>query len=241
MSHDFLFYLAHVEENPARLELEGGEHHHLAAVLRIRPGERVFVTDGAGRLFECQVSAVERSVTRLEVTGRAESGRPAREITLALSCIRKERFERAVEQCTELGMARCIPFASSPAVLKRFGERYIERLRAIALSAMKQSFGSIMPVIDSPIDFEGLLSRLDGPADAVVGSQEAGPLDAGGFGRRVLIIVGPEAGFSDEETESLRRAGCAFASVSARRLRSETAAAALVSMMNRPARGLQSD
>lgn len=241
MSHEFLFYLEHIAADAIELRLEGEEHHHLARVVRMRSGDPAFVTNGSGTIVECRVTDVEKSHTDLLIVRTVETAQEQPLPVLALGCIKKERFERAVAYGTELGIEGCIPVVSQNSSRMRYSEQYITRLQAIALSAMKQSFRAVLPRIEAPLSFEDLMKRLPRFDSVIAGSQDSPPISFDPANERIIIIVGPESGFTPDELHMLEQCGAAFASVSFRRLRSETAALAMLSIVNSPRQVRQSD
>jgi 16S rRNA (uracil1498-N3)-methyltransferase len=139
-----------------------------------------------------------------------------------------------LEQCVELGITRCIPFVAQRAHHKTYPPGFLTRLRKIALAAMKQSFRSFLPEIDDPVSLDELLLAGEAVHRFVVGGQGDPPVQPRSAGESVLAVVGPEPGFTDQERTALVDAGATFASVSSARLRSETAAVALVAALGRP-------
>jgi 16S rRNA (uracil1498-N3)-methyltransferase len=190
----------------------------------------VFVTNGCGLILECRVQAIARSATVAEVVSVVENHAPGPERILALGTIKKDKFERAFEQCAELGITRFVPFVSENARVKAYSGRFTSRLRKIGIVAIKQSFRSFLPVVDDPVSFEELLTMARAMPRVVVGGQDA-PNPASFGTDDTLVVVGPEAGFSAAEEKSLEDAGARLAGVSPHRLRSETAAVALVAAM----------
>jgi 16S rRNA (uracil1498-N3)-methyltransferase len=230
-SHWFLFFTQELSAASDTVELYSDEHRHLAGVLRKRPGDMVYVTNGRGAILQCRIENVGRHSTRLSKTKIIFDEPPGPGITLALACLKKESFVRAVEQCTELGMTQCIPFVSAKCHLKSYSASFVERLRRVALSAMKQSFRATLPKIDPCVDFDGLVDRIGKGGTVVVGHADAPPLAQPAARREILIIIGPEGGFSDEEWERLESADAVVGSISSHRLRSETAAAAMTAAL----------
>jgi 16S rRNA (uracil1498-N3)-methyltransferase len=226
-SHRFLFYDADIDAQSTTVTLSGDEHHHLAHALRHSPGDVVDVTNGRGLIVECQVEAVGRATTVADVLKVIEDNPPEHELVLALGTIKKDRFERAFEQCVELGITRCVPFLSEKAQMKAYSSRFLSRLRKIAVAAIKQSYRSYLPHVGEPVPFEQLLSSARKMTRVVVGDRGAPPARPRA-GEDALIVVGPEAGLTEDEIRALGEAGAEFAGVSRHRLRSETAAVALV-------------
>jgi 16S rRNA (uracil1498-N3)-methyltransferase len=226
-SHRFLFYSPHVDADAGIVELDGDEHHHLARVLRLGAGGEAFVTDGRGLMAQCRVEAVGDRRTRLSILSAVTDAAP-RDLTLALALIKKDRFAQAFEQCVELGVTRLLPYAADGSRLKSVGAGTVARLERVAVSAMKQSFRSWLPRIDGPVGFDGVINAASRAGEVVVGAQGADPYPRVLRAQTTMVVVGPEAGFSDPEREALEARGARFVSVSPYRLRSETAAVALV-------------
>lgn len=228
--HRFLFYDADVGADTSTVTLAGDEHHHLSRALRRASGDAVFVTNGRGLIVECRVDGVGRGSTTAEVIRVVEDKPPAHERVLALGLIRKERFERAFEQCVELGITRCVPFQSENALTRPFSAAFLGRLRKIAVAAIKQSFRSYLPHVSQPVPFEELVSTARRTERTVVGDRDA-PAPRPFGAQSTLVVVGPEAGLTANELGALTGAGAERAGVSTHRLRSETAAVALLGAM----------
>ena len=229
-SHRFLFFDAGTRADSTIVTLTGDEHQHLAYSLRCAPNDVVFVTNGCGLILECRVQAVARSATVAGVVAIVENHPPGPERILALGTIKKDKFEHAFEQCAELGITRFVPFVSENARLKAYTGRFLSRLRKIGVAAIKQSFRSVLPAVDAPVTFEELLEMARSMPRVVAGGQES-PHPPAFDAQDTLVVVGPEAGLSAAEVQSLEDAGARFAGVSPHRLRSETAAVALVAAM----------
>lgn len=234
-SHRFLHYSTSLDVNARECELAGEEHHHVSRVLRMRVGDATFVTNGRGVIAECVVDSATGGRTLLTVRRVLDTDAAVPELTLATAVLKKDAFEQIVRQCTELGVTRFIPYHAEKCHLSGYSRRFAERLGRIAVEAMKQSFRAWLPAIEEVRTFTDLAGAVNRYDVVVVGDPDAPPL-AGAPGARVLVVVGPEAGLSTAETGRLRDAGCTFASAGPGRLRSETAAAALVACLcSRPA------
>jgi 16S rRNA (uracil1498-N3)-methyltransferase len=229
-SHRFLFYADGLTTSASSIALAGEERHHLSRVLRMNAGDFVFVTNGRGAIARCRVEAIGREAATLAVLGFEEEDTASRPVILALAVLKKDAFARAVEQCTELGITTCVPFVSERSHVSGYPAEYLDRVRRIALAAMKQSFRSVLPVIEETIDFADLPARVREASFTIVGDAEGEALGARLPTGSMMIVVGPEAGFSEGEREVLAAAGARAVRVSPHRLRSETAAASLVAM-----------
>jgi 16S rRNA (uracil1498-N3)-methyltransferase len=236
-AHRFLFYAERLDARSRSVEIAGDEFHHLSRVLRMKSGEFAYATNGRGLLARCRLERLGREAAELEVIEVRVTAPRARRVVLALALLRKESFERAVEQCTELGIAACVPFVSERSRVSAYSREFMVRLRRIALAAMKQSFRLFLPEIEEAAPFDDVITRLGASPRAVVGDARGGVPDFGPEEGAVWIVVGPEGGLSEDERARLVRANVRPVRVSSNRLRSETAAASLTALALLPALG----
>jgi 16S rRNA (uracil1498-N3)-methyltransferase len=234
-AHRFLFYSERLDARSRSVELEGDELHHLSRVLRMKKGEIAYATNGRGLLARCRLERVARGAADLAVLETEETAPPERPVVLALALLRKDSFERAVEQCTELGIAACVPFVSERSHVRGYSPEFMVRLRRIALTAMKQSFRVFLPEVAEVAEFDAVTARIRESSWAVLGDSGGGAPDFGPAGGELWIVVGPEGGLSEDERARLGEAGVRPVRVSLNRLRSETAAASLVALALSPA------
>lgn len=187
------------------LLLDGDEGRHAATVKRIRVGEQVVLTDGAGTSATCTVTAAGKaSVTaRVESTGYADRALP--HVTVVQAVPKGDRGELAVEMLTEIDVDRIVPWAASRSVAVWRGERAVKSLarwRATARSAAKQARRSWLPEVTDLADTAGVADLVAGADLAVVLHEAAqvplAALSLDGVGS-VVVVVGPEGGLSDEE------------------------------------------
>jgi 16S rRNA (uracil1498-N3)-methyltransferase len=227
-AHRFLFYSPGAETASPTATIDGAEHHHLSRVVRLGEGDDLYVTNGRGVILRCRATHVGRSSTTARVEEVCRDETPERQTVLALAVLKKDAFETALAHCVELGVTRCVPFRAAGSQMKTYSWRYIERLRRLTLSSIKQAFLGFLPEIEPVTPFEALLERCAG-AQTIVGSQMGGPMPVASGD--ITVVVGPEAGLTDGERAALERVGARFVSASPNRLRSETAAISLISLL----------
>ncbi len=154
-------------------------------------------------------------------------GEPEIEITLALSVIKPARFETAIEKCTELGVRQFIPILAKQCEPNSLQRLKINRLGKITREAAKQSGRSWIPHISSPCALADFLERADGLILAA--SQKADKhiqslSDRLKESRKILLVIGPEGDFADDEYRAMDEAGAVLFSMGELILRTETAA-----------------
>jgi 16S rRNA (uracil1498-N3)-methyltransferase len=193
--------------------LSGAEGRHAAAVRRLRPGERADVADGAGLVAECVVTAHSGRGLELAVQATREMPRPDPLITVVQAIPKGDRGELAVEEMTEVGVDRIMPWAAARCVAlwrAERGVRSLARWRATAREAAKQSRRAWIPEVTAPVSAGEVAQVITKAACAVVlepgAAQSLGQLRAPESGDLVLI-VGPEGGITADETAAFRAAG----------------------------------
>jgi 16S rRNA (uracil1498-N3)-methyltransferase len=223
--------------------LSGSEGRHAAAVRRLRPGERVDVGDGAGLIAECVVTAHSGAALELAVRARREVPRPDPLITVVQAIPKGDRGELAVEEMTEVGVDRIVPWAAARCVAvwrAERGARSLARWRATAREAAKQSRRAWIPEIAEPASAADVAALITKAACAAVlepgAAQSLGQLGLPESGD-LVVIVGPEGGITDSEHAAFRSAGATSCSLGPTVLRTSTvgpvAAAVLLSRTGR--------
>jgi 16S rRNA (uracil1498-N3)-methyltransferase len=198
-------------------------------VLRLKPGERVIALDGSG--IECVVvlEHVGRSTTgSVEVTRRNEA-EPATRLTLYQGLLKGTKLEFVLQKCTEIGIRRLVPVVTARAVPAEPSTSRQARFEAIVREAAEQSGRGCIPEIAVPARFsEAILeARAAGPTVFCWEEEHSlrlGDLPPSVVGSELSLFVGPEGGFTTDEAEAARRAGCTIVSLGRRILRAETAA-----------------
>ncbi len=216
--------------------LRGADAHHLGRVMRARPGEAVTLCDGRGTDYACAVRAVGPDLVELEIVSCAPSVSEANIlVTLYIGYPKQDKLELIIQKAVELGASRVVPFFSRYCVAApKKEEQKNERYRRVALEAAKQSGRGAVPDVALPMDFSRMLTDA-AQNDAALFCYEGGgePLHSRlGGAKRIGVITGSEGGFSPEEADAARAAGCAAISLGPRILRCETAPlAALAAIM----------
>lgn len=217
--------------------ITGSDAHHISGVLRLCPGEQIVVCDGEG--YEYQGDIVECGKTevtaRIRLVRKSHSEPPTR-VILAQGLPKKaEALELVIQKATELGVSRLVPLITERTVARPKEEKLHNRQtrwNRIALEAAKQSQRAKVPTIDQPMKLYDFLDSI--PRDALciipyemeksVGIREVLHWEQEKhYPRSVVILIGPEGGFSSHEVDEARRAGAVPVSMGPRILRTETA------------------
>jgi 16S rRNA (uracil1498-N3)-methyltransferase len=194
-------------DDPFRATVSDDDAHHLGRVLRLRAGEEVIVSDGAGHWARTRWRAGEGATAALEPLHDgsgpggdgsvqfAAAATPA--LAVAFAPTKGERPEWVVQKLTELGIDRIIPLISERSVVRWEGARgagVVERLRRVAREAASQCRRVWLPEVTDVVRFADL-GALGAPGEVVLAQLSGAPL---GTTQRV-VAVGPEGGWSGEE------------------------------------------
>ncbi|MEW9531563.1 16S rRNA (uracil(1498)-N(3))-methyltransferase [Microbispora sp. NPDC049125] len=229
------------EGEPAgRIVLDGPEGRHAAAVRRLRPGERVDLTDGAGRVAECVVAAAGKESLTLDVLRRFEAPAPRPRLVVVQGLPKGDRGELAVEMMTEAGVDVIVPWAATRCVTQWKGDRAakgLARWRGTAREAAKQARRFHLPEVAEQVTTAQAAELIRGAALAVVLHEEAAeplsrlPLPSAEDRGDIVVVVGPEGGVAEEEIAGFRAAGAVPALLGPTVLRTSTAGVAAAAVL----------
>ena len=219
------------------VEVTGDEAHHAVAVRRLRAGEQVVLTDGAGTSAVGEVAGTGKRVFAVTVTSVAVEEPAQPSVTVVQALPKGDRGELAVEMLTEIGVGTIVPWAASRSVAVWRGERAAKshaKWSATAREAAKQARRSWFPTV-TPLAGTAEVVALLAAADlAVVLHEDAGdtfaalPVPATGS---IVVVVGPEGGLADDELAAFEEAGVRAVRLGAEVLRTSTAGVAAVAAL----------
>ena len=200
--------------------------NHIRNVLRMKPGERIFVNDG-DRGYECQVAEIGSEAVEARILSRTEAPKSG-------------KLELIIQKAVELGAFEITPVVTRRTVVKLDKNKEAAKLarwNAIAESAAKQSGRSLIPQVTRVMSFEEALGygkdfqvRLIPYEHAEGMAETKRQLESIGPGMDVGIYIGPEGGFEDREIEVAKGQGVEPVSLGKRILRTETAGLMVLSV-----------
>lgn len=211
------------------------ESDHILKSFRLYIGDRINATDGCGRLYQMKLTAFENRLVRAQVISAADRVNELPiAITIGFGLPQPAKADQIIDQCTQLGAAAFVPVMAKNSPGKLAGEKAqlrLERWRKVAISSMKQSLRTVLPEIAAPRDVADLVETISGYDAAIVGSLKGGALSREGVpaAKKILLLTGPEEGFSRIEEDTLIRAGAVPVRMGERRLRAELAPVVLMS------------
>lgn len=215
----------------------GDDVKHIYKVLRISEGEKVTLNNCEGVEYLGRVKSVSKQEVLIDILEELESNNESDvNIYLFQGLPKSQKMDLIVQKGTELGITEFIPTITHRVDVKLKGEfKKLDRLNRIALEAAKQSKRSIIPKVLEPIEFDGVLEKINS-LDLLIVPYE----NANNFGIKTLInelrkennidniknigiFVGPEGGIEEDEIERLKDKGAYIVTLGKRILRTETA------------------
>ncbi|HPC72988.1 MAG TPA: 16S rRNA (uracil(1498)-N(3))-methyltransferase [Syntrophales bacterium] len=235
-------YFPRTLEPGENLELPADQSRYLRNVLRLRAGDAVTLFDGRGFEYSAVLTEPGGRRAQLRVSAKKriiEEAVPR--ITLAQALPKGAKFDWIVQKATELGVARILPFTSArsiPKIPENRGEQKLGRWRKIAAEAAEQCGRSDVPDVPGILSFEAVMGQaLPGRLNIIFWEAESERslreiLGGNSIGiEDVFAVVGPEGGFTPQEIDRARAAGFVTASLGSRVLRVETAALAVLAIL----------
>ncbi|MGE5279657.1 MAG: RsmE family RNA methyltransferase [Deltaproteobacteria bacterium] len=214
--------------------------HHLTRVLRVHPGEDVFISDGAGAGYVTTLVSAGRAEAHLAVKERLPVRRREEErlrLTLACAVPKASHFEDIIDKGTQLGVEAFVPLVTQRSLVDEAAcLRKMPRWERVRRAAARQSGVLFLPELAAPVAFTDFLPRLasfDLKILPHLAAQTRSLADAcDGFARgRVAVLIGPEGDFSPAEVRAALDAGCRGACLGCSVLRVDTAAIAVASYL----------
>jgi 16S rRNA (uracil1498-N3)-methyltransferase len=213
-----------------RAVLLGSHAHHLAVVLRARTGQQFDIATGdtlrAGRITSVSPDRVEFEL------GEELTGSSVPHIGLLMAVFKFDRMEWAIEKCTELGISRIIPLIAqrTEVHLARAAGKRVERWQRIARQASEQARRRTSPLIEQPVRLKDAAVEV-APTRLLLAESERGltlkdALQSHSPDHELLLALGPEGGWTNDEIATFSQAGWTAASLGNTILRAETGAIA---------------
>ncbi|MCU1676503.1 MAG: rsmE [Frankiales bacterium] len=195
------------------LRLDGPEGRHAATVRRLRAGETVVVTNGAGRRHIGLVAAVAKETVDISVESVEDVPAPVPRIVVVQALPKGDRGELAVELLTEVGVDEIVPWQAERCVTQWRGDKVTkatEKWRATARESTKQSRRAWQPVVSDLATTKHVCDRLRAAALAVVlhesATERLSALEIPSAGE-VVLVIGPEGSLTEAELSAFAETG----------------------------------
>ena len=218
-----LFYTSEINNDFHTLNEE--ESKHCKKVLRLKNGDRIYLTNGVGGLFEAEIiDDLSKKIELKIVETKHEFGKRDFKLHIAIAPTKNiNRFEWFLEKATEIGIDEITPILSNHSERKIIKE---ERLNKVITSAMKQSLKAYHPILNPFSSFNEFINKEFDSQKFIAHCEDVEKDNLKNIysnGSDVLILIGPEGDFSIDEIEKAKNANFIPISLGESRLRTETA------------------
>lgn len=233
-----LFYKGHLAESIA---ITGPDAHHLMHVMRAKPGQEVVVVDDDGKVGRMEMVAFSPEAVTLELREElaADTESPL-ELILAQCLLKADKMDTVVQKAVELGATGVMPIRSHNCVVRydaKKAENRRSRWQKIADEAAKQCGRTALIEVDPITSLTSFCEEMKQKGTDVVFCYENEEQETAKAclqsltGSRIVLLIGPEGGFTLEEAAAVMAAGGHSVTLGPRILRAETAAVAGLSIV----------
>lgn len=231
-----------IDEEAHQIHITGSDVNHISNVLRMKPGEELWISDGSKYEYRCTIESFEPDEVLLHIvySQEPEYELPCR-IYLFQGLPKADKMELIIQKAVELGAYEIIPVETKRCVVKLDGRKSAKktaRWQQISESAAKQSKRMLIPNVHEVLTFREALKYAESmdvrlvPYELARGMQETKEILAGiEPGQSVGIFIGPEGGFEEKEIEAAIEGGAKPITLGRRILRTETAGLAILSVL----------
>lgn len=229
-----VFFLSPQCITPPTVSVTGDLLRHLRDSLRIGVGETILVADGEDRRYRTEITAI----TKQSMTGRVidvihRPSQRAPTLTLGQALLKGEKMDWVIQKASELGVQTIIPIQSRQSIVQLKADRIetqIARWQRIALEAAQQSEQWHIPTVTRPLSLSSCTTQTPADSLALILTERRGQISTLASialptspGASIIVLVGPEGGWTREETATAEETGCIPITLGPKILRAETA------------------
>ncbi|MDB9467351.1 16S rRNA (uracil(1498)-N(3))-methyltransferase [Dolichospermum circinale] len=228
--------LQRITINPQQLQenqllLTPQQQHYLLRVLRLRDGDKFIAMNGMGKWWLTQLQGKQGEIVEiLEVKTELPIS-----ITLMMALPKGNGFDEVIRCCTELGVTSIAPVLSDRSLLNPSPQK-LERWRRIASESAEQSERAVIPTILEPVAFKNAINENTATHSYICEARGDYPhlkqvINNANTASEIIIAIGPEGGWTDQELEIAVRSGFVAISLGCRILRAVTAPIVAISLI----------
>ena len=236
------FYIEPAALKKPIIAIEGSEVQHIKNVLRLKPGDSIRLFDGQGFEYEADIQRLLANRVEIRIRHKYPATKESPiQIAVAPALLKEKKMDRLLRHLCELGITHWVPFIAERSVSRPDPERLTARegrWNKIVKESCKQCQRARLPEISKIMSFEEVVqygqtcdlkivfyeNESAALHSLISSSRQPAP-------KKILLILGPEGGFSDQEIEKVKAAGFVVAGLGPRILRAETATMAACTLI----------
>jgi len=193
----------------------------------MRVGEEMVLFDGKGTERLYKIDEIEASAFHLQHVTDIEPKYPKRKVILAFSLLKKDKNDWVLQKATELGVTHFLPMVSERTEKSGFD---IDRAHKIIVEAAEQCGRHSIPLVNEPQSLASVVGEYSNNLSICVADM-AGETFADDGAEEVLVLVGPEGGWSDKERDLFAEKNLPHIALGDFTLRAETACISAVQLL----------
>jgi 16S rRNA (uracil1498-N3)-methyltransferase len=221
------------------ITVSGEDVRHIGAVLRMKTGDELLLCDGQGTEYSVKIAHVDRSEIKAEIVSKTWREIAYPRVTLGQGLPKSDKMDWIAQKATELGVATIAPLITERTIVKiKDEEKRVSRWQKICREAAMQSGRPDIPNVEAIRTFTDFLRAPNpGHGTLLLLPWEEGTAPIKEVLRKnpdidqIIVLIGPEGGFSATEATSAKERGFHRVSLGPNILRTETAAIAVLSMI----------
>lgn len=224
------------------VEITGSDAHHLMHVMRAKAGQEIILVDDENQVARMEMTAFREDAVTLTLLERLEADTESPiDLVLAQCLLKSDKMDMVVQKAVELGAVGVIPVRSQNCVVRYDAKKAAarqQRWQKIADEAAKQCGRTALLAVAPVTDIKALIATEKECEDSVLvffyeneDTQTVKEYLRQIKSRRIVLLVGPEGGFSLDEAKAVEEAGGKSVTLGPRILRAETAALTAMSVV----------
>lgn len=220
--------------------ITGQDAHHILKVLRYQIGQKLIIVDPEHHVAEAEIIEVEANSFKIKCMATLDADtEPPIEVTLAQCLPKGDKLDFIVQKAVELGAVKVCPIVSENCVVKYDNDKKVKRQQKwqkIAYEASKQCGRTVVPEVMMITSLADFLAGLDSAALLIFCyesevERSIGSLLSGNAAQKIIVLIGPEGGFTPAEAALCADHGLQAVTLGPRVLRAETAALTALSII----------
>jgi 16S rRNA (uracil1498-N3)-methyltransferase len=233
------FFISSTQVSGSAIMIVGEDVRHIAMVMRMKAGDKLLLCDGKGSEFTVKIADIGRSEIKTEIMSQSQKELPNIRITLGQGLPKADKMDFIVQKATELGVSSIVPVVTARTIIKiKNEEKRLVRWQKIAREAAMQSSRTDIPQVAGLRTFSDFIETLDvGSRPLLLLPWEEGTEPIKNILRQkpevrdIIVLIGPEGGFSAAEAMVAQDKGFHQVSLGPNILRTETASMAVLSVI----------
>jgi 16S rRNA (uracil1498-N3)-methyltransferase len=233
------FFIAPSQVSGSRISVTDEDVRHISAVLRMKTGDALILCDGQGAEYQVTIAEISKSEIKTDIVSQTRREITAPRLTLGQGLPKSDKMDWIVQKATELGVSNIIPLVTERTIVKiRDEEKRISRWQKICREAAMQSNRPDIPQVERILALRDFIFSLNPePGTLLLIPWEEGTqplkevLRQAPDAQHIIVLIGPEGGFSSAEASMAREKGFHAVSLGPNILRTETAAIAVLGMI----------